>query len=402
MNYLHSNAAQQIAARENATQIPTYARWPIALVSGSGSYVTDADGREYLDFYGGHCVTLTGHCHPRVVRAINRQASTLMFYSNVVHSDVRARASEALVQAAGDGDTQVFFCNSGTEANETALKIARKATGRQHVIAAVGGFHGRTLGSLAATWNPSYREPYGPSLSHTEFIRFGDLDAAEAALAADPDVAAIILEPIQSMAGMVTAPPEYFQGLRRMCDAHGVMLILDEVQTGAGRTGTFLHSEALGVKPDMTTLAKSIGSGFPIGALLVSGSVAATIETGDQGTTFGGGMLASAALLATLEVVESEGLMERAVGIFDRIRSASQHLPVTVTGAGCLIGLRFQQPVSGLVAAMRERGVLVGGSAHPNVMRVMPPATATRADVDLFAETLTSVMAAHAELEVQA
>jgi acetylornithine/N-succinyldiaminopimelate aminotransferase len=417
MNTLDMSSAE-IQVKENATQIPTYSRWPLALVTGSGSYVTDADDKSYLDFYGGHCVTLLGHCHPDVVSAVQTQAETLMFYSNVVYSDIRAKASEILIEQAGKGADRVYFCNSGTEANETALKIARKMTGKQSVIAMEDGFHGRTLGSLAATWNSKYREPYGPSLAKTHFVPFGNADAVQNILDSSADIAALILEPIQSMAGIVSAPAEYFQSLRNLCDKHDVALIFDEIQTGVGRTGTFLFSESLGICPDMTTLAKSLGSGVPVGAVLTTEKVAVTIQPGDQGTTFGGGMLASAAVLSTLEIIVSEDILARVAIIFDLIRvglggnditdhditthditthditdhNIAGH-DITILGKGCLIGLKFEYEVAPIVAAMRERGILVGGSSDPYVMRVMPPATASNEEVYHFVATLKTVVA---------
>ncbi len=285
---------------EDAFQIPTYKKLPVALVRGEGAYVWDADGRRYVDFYGGHCVVPVGHCAPRVVQAIQAQAAQLMFYSNVVYSPVRAEAAALLARMAPEGMRHVFFCNSGTEANETALKMARTFTGKTHVVAMNAGFHGRTLGSLLAT-HGSYRAPYSAVLPETTFVPFGDADALEEVLATRDDVAAVILEPIQSMAGLYTAEASYFERLRAACDAAGALLIFDEVQTGVGRTGTFSISESLGVPPDLITLAKSLASGVPVGAVLASDAVAGHVKVGDQGTTFGGGMLAMAALTATLQ-----------------------------------------------------------------------------------------------------
>ena len=206
---------QEIVQTEEAFQIPTYGKYPIALVRGEGCYVWDADGNRYMDFYGGHCVTLLGHCPPKVVAAVQQQAETLMFYSNVTYSPVRAQAAKMIAEAAPSGLGHVFFCNSGTEANETALKLARSWTGKPGVIAMEAGFHGRTLGSLAVTANPKYRKPYAAVLPETTFVPFGDAGAVAEVLASREDIAAIILEPIQSMAGIIEAPDAYFQALRR-------------------------------------------------------------------------------------------------------------------------------------------------------------------------------------------
>jgi acetylornithine/N-succinyldiaminopimelate aminotransferase len=380
---------QETIRLEDAFQIPTYAKIPLALVRGEGCYVWDADGRRYLDFYGGHCVTLLGHCPPRVVEAIQRQASELIFYSNVAYSPLRARAAELLARLAPPGMGHVFFCNSGTEANETALKLARKASGRSGIIATEGGFHGRTLGSLAATWTEKYRAPYTRVLPETHFVPFGDATAVEEVLLRDSDIAAVILEPIQSMAGITEAPNEYFEALRRLCDAHGVALIFDEVQTGVGRTGTFSISEQLGVTPDLISLAKSLGSGVPVGAVLVGDEIASSVELGDQGTTFGGGMLAMAAVTATLETLISDALMSRAAELFDRIRSAAAPHARSVRGRGCLIGIELDGPAGPVLKKLRENGVLAGSAADPNVIRLMPPLNAGDVAAEEFGEAFS-------------
>ena len=375
---------KDIIQLEDAFQIPTYHKLPVALVRGEGSYVWDADGNRYLDFYGGHCVALLGHCPPRVVAAVQAQAAQLIFYSNVAYSPVRAQAAALLADVAPDGLGHVFFCNSGTEANETALKLARKTTGKPGVVAMEGGFHGRTLGSLATTWNATYRAPYAAVLPETHFVPFGDLGAVEAVLEAHDDLAAVILEPIQSIAGIVEAPDAYFVELRALCDRHGVLLLFDEVQTGVGRTGTFSISEPFGVTPDLITLAKSLGSGVPVGAVLASDAIAAGVEHGDQGSTFGGGMLAMAAVTATLETILEDGLMDRARAIHQQIRLAVGPLVKQVRGRGCLIGLELDGAAKPVLARLREEGVLAGGSGDANVLRLMPPLNASNEDVALF------------------
>lgn len=384
---------QEIIQLEEAVQLPTYRKMPIALACGAGCYVWDVEGRRYLDFYGGHCVTLLGHCPPRVVQALQDQAAQLLFYSNVVYSPVRARAAALLAEMAPEGLRHVFFCNSGTEANETALKLARAWTGKPGLIALERGFHGRTLGSLAATEPISYRKPYLSVLPPTHFVPMGDLEAIEHLLTRHHDIAAIILEPIQSMAGVYEAPVDYYQSLRALCDRHGVALIFDEVQTGVGRTGTFSIAEQYGIRPDLITLAKSLGSGVPVGAVLVSDAIAATVKPGDQGTTFGGGMLAMAAVTATLETIRDEKLMARAPTLFERIRQAVAPHVVEVRGRGCLIGLELDRPAAPVLARLRAHGVLAGSASHPNVIRLMPPLNtpdeAVDAFLDIFLEVLT-------------
>ncbi|NBC16644.1 MAG: aminotransferase class III-fold pyridoxal phosphate-dependent enzyme [Bacteroidetes bacterium] len=380
---------------EDLVQLPTYTKMPVALVRGEGCTVWDAEGTAYLDLYGGHCVTLLGHCPPTVVQAIQQQAAELLFYSNAVYSPVRAQAAQLLTQMAPDGLDHVFFCNSGTEANETALKLARSWTGKPGVIAMHAGFHGRTLGSLATTHNPKYRTPYAAVLPVTHFAPFGDLDAARALLAQHDDVGAIILEPIQSMAGVLEAPPSYFQGLRALCDAHGVALIFDEVQTGVGRTGTFSIADQLGMTPDLISLAKSLGSGVPVGAVLASDAIAATVQPGDQGSTFGGGMLAMAALHATLQTLLDDDLMPKAPVIFDQLSEAVAPHAVAVRGKGCLIGVELPIPAKPVRQALLDAGILTGSAAHPNVLRLMPPLTLPPEAVQQFADAFDAVMTAH-------
>ena len=379
-----------IQKNEDTFLIPTYKKMPLALVRGKGSYVWDADGKRYLDFYGGHCVTVLGHCPPKVVEAIQKQSERLLFYSNVVYSDVRAHAARALADMAPL--QRIFFCNSGTEAIETALKIARKSTGRKSILSTRHGFHGRTLGSLAVTWNPSYREPFRDILPTPYFSDFGDITSMERILDDNRDIAAILLEPIQSIAGIVEASRDYFQSLRKICDQHGILLIFDEIQTGVGRTGTFSISEQLGVVPDMITLAKSLGSGIPVGALLCSESLARDIHHGDHGSTFGGGMVAMSAVAATLESIREQGLMEQAPKIFDAIAKALHPFALEIRGHGCLIGIRLDIPVHNLLVELRRQGVLAGGSADPNVMRLMPPLTTKLKHVSEFVHAFQMAM----------
>ena len=380
-------------ALEDAVTLPTYAKPPVALVRGEGTRVWDHEGNEYLDFYGGHCVALLGHCPPRVVEAVREQAGRLLFYSNAVYSPVRADASQALVDLAPDGLGRVFWCNSGTEANEAALKLARAFTGRSRVVAFAGGFHGRTLGALAATWGDAYHAPYRDVLPATTWLPFGWEGAVEEALEAE-DVAAVILEPMQSMAGITEAAPGFYRALREVCDQTGTVLIFDEVQTGVGRTGAFTYGEHVGVTPDLVTLAKSLGAGVPVGAVLVSDAIAATVKPGDQGTTFGGGMLAMAAVRAALAVLEDDRLMDRAVALFDRLEAGLTALPAVaeVRGRGCLIGVSLDRPAGPVRDALRQAGVIVGTAGRPDTLRLMPPLTTSDLEVDDFLSRLAAVL----------
>ncbi len=394
--------SEQIITLEDRHQLKTYHKAPIVIVKGDGLTVTDAEGHSYLDFYSGHAVTLTGHCHPRVVQAIQSQAERLIFYSNVVYNDVRAAYSQLLAQAAPDGIEQAFFCNSGAEANETALKIARRYTGRTEVIAMEHGFHGRTVGALSATGMPHYREMFAPLLPGTHFAPFEDLDAVEALLtdtAADTSAAAtaaVLLEPIQSIAGVRVAGADYYQGLRALCDAHGAVLIFDEVQTGFGRTGTLFAGEHWDVVPDIITAAKGIASGFPMGATLVTQKIAETISYGEQGATFGGGPLACAAAKATLEAILEDELVANAAQMGAYIKENLAPLPgiEEVRGLGLLLGLATVPPAKDVREALREKGFLVGTSGDPHVLRLMPPLIVQEHHVDALAAALSDVMPA--------
>ncbi|GAB5521419.1 MAG: aminotransferase class III-fold pyridoxal phosphate-dependent enzyme [Rhodothermales bacterium] len=379
---------------EDSFQIPTYNKLPLALARGEGRYVWDTDGNRYLDFYGGHCVTILGHCPPPVVEAVQRQVETLIFYSNVAYSPVRAHAAQRITSMAPEGLQHVFFCNSGTEANETAMKLARTVTGKSHIVAMETGFHGRTLGSLAATAKDAYRKPYQAVLADVSFVPLGDGDALANVLASRDDVAGVIMEPIQSMSGMYEADAAYYRAARDLCNQHGVLLIFDEVQTGVGRTGTFSISEQFGMTPDFITMAKSLASGIPIGAMLTTDAVASTVKPADQGTTFGGGMIAMAALDATLCTIADEGLMDRATAIHAEIREALAPHTVAIRGRGCLIGLEFDRPVKPIVTALRAHGVLTGGTGNPNVMRLMPPVNTSAAEVQEFLDAMHAVLAA--------
>jgi len=386
------NAA--IAAAEDRWQLPTYAKMPIALVRGEGSFVWDADGRRYLDLYGGHCVALAGHCHPRLVAAVREQAGRLLFYSNVAYNDVRALAAQRVANLAPAGLRKVFFCNSGTEANETALKVARKHTGRKHVISMADGFHGRTLGSLGATGLPKYRDPLYPiPIEHT-YVPYGDLDALAATM--DKDIAAVMLEAIPSMGGIRVAPDSYYQGMRRLCDRHGALLIFDEVQSGFGRTGTLFFGEQAGVTPDLITGAKGVAGGVPAGVVFVREDIAARVQHGEQGTTFGGGPLACAAMATVADIIADEDLPGNAARTGRHIAERAAAIPGvrSVTGRGLLLGINLDRPAKDIVTGLRGHGVLAGTcEGDKNQIRLLPPLTLAAAECEPFFTALASLLA---------
>ena len=383
----------EIAAMEDRGQIPTYSKFPIAVVTGKGCYVVDADGKRYLDLYGGHAVALPGHCHPRVVAAITAQAQRLLFYSQVVHNDVRAAAITAVAALAPKGLRRIFVCNSGTEANETAMKLARKATGRRRVVSLRDGFHGRTIGSLAATGLGKYRDPAYPMPTEHDFVAYGDLAEAEAAIG--PATAAVILEPIPSMGGIRVAPKEYFVGLRRLCSERGALLIFDEVQTGFGRTGTLFAGEHFGVTPDFITGAKGAGGGVPAGVVFVREDLAAKVKLGEQGTTFGGGPIASASMAATAKVIVDEDLPGNARRVGAALRSALDRVPgvMSTAGLGLMIGINLDRPAKPVIATLVDRGFLTGScEAVPNQIRLLPPLVLTEAEGSTFVAALKTAL----------
>jgi acetylornithine/N-succinyldiaminopimelate aminotransferase len=386
---------EEIAAREEQFQLATYKKFPFAPVRGEGCWVETSEGERFLDLYGGHAVCATGHCHPRVIAALKSQADKLLFYSNVVYSDVRASAAEKLVGCASVEITKAFFCNSGTEANENAMRMARMKTGRENIITFTGSFHGRTADAISATFLGKYREIGKPNVPGHVCAEFGSIESVESL--ADDSVAAVMLEPIQSMAGVRMAAPEFFQELRRLCDERGMLLIFDEVQTGIGRTGEwfFAGSEAAGrVVPDVITLAKALGSGVPVGACLTNESVAAVIKENDLGTTFGGGMLAMAATLATLEAIESDGMLEntRAVENFLRESLAGVTGIAGIRGRGLLLGVEFNEPVAGRIQkSLLERRIITGTSSDARVLRLLPPLCLTRDAAEMFVVALEEI-----------
>lgn len=383
--------AMNITELEDQFQLATYKKMPIVAERGEGVWVYASDGERYLDLYGGHAVAGTGHCHPHVVKAIKEQADQILFYSNLVYSSARARAAEKLVSIAPESLTKTFFCNSGTEANENAMRMARMATGRESVITFSGGFHGRTADAISATFLGKYREIGKPNVPGHLQAEFGDIDSVRAL--ADDSVAAIMLEPIQSMAGVKMAQPQFYRELRELCDERGIVLIFDEVQTGVGRTGEWFFAGSEpgdGVVPDIITLAKALGSGIPVGACLVTESIASKIKENDLGTTFGGGMIAMAAMTATLEAIERDGMLANvnAVESYLRERLKEVEQVVAVRGKGFLVGLEFAGKAKPVHEALLERKIITGTSSDENVLRLLPPLCLEKAEVDLFVAAL--------------
>lgn len=385
---------QEIGELEDQYQLATYKKMPIVAERGEGVWIYTSGGERYLDLYGGHAVAGTGHCHPHVVNAMREQTEKLLFYSNLVYSEARARAAEKLVSIAPDSLSKAFFCNSGTEANENAMRMARMATGRENIITFSGGFHGRTADAISATFLGKYRELGKPNVPGHLEAEFGNIESVRAI--ADDSVAAIMLEPIQSMAGVRMAEPSFYRALRRLCDERGNILIYDEVQTGVGRTGEwfFAGSDAGdGVVPDIISLAKALGSGIPVGACLVTEKIASHIKENDLGTTFGGGMIAMAAVTATLEAIENDHMMEnvRTVEAYLRERLKEVEQVISVRGQGFLLGLEFADKARPIHEALLDHRIVTGTSSDPNVLRLLPPMCLQKEEVDLFVESLAKV-----------
>ena len=381
------NRSALSVATEDQFQLATYKKMPIAAERGEGVWIYTSEGDKYLDLYGGHAVAGTGHCHPHVVEAIKSQADNLIFYSNLVYSNARARAAEKLVSIAPKPLTKTFFCNSGTEANENAMRMARMFTGREKIITFSGGFHGRTADAISATFLGKYREIGKPNVPGHLEAEFGNIDSVREL--ADDTVAAIMIEPIQSMAGVSMAQRDFYRALRTLCNERGIVLIYDEVQTGVGRTGQwfFAGSEAGdGVVPDIVTLAKALGSGVPVGACLVTDAISSRIKENDLGTTFGGGMLAMAAVTATLEAIENDGMLEnvRRVEAYLRKRLREVQGVVAVRGLGFLLGIEFEENAAAVHKRLLDRKIITGTSSNPKVLRLLPPLCLTETHVDEF------------------
>ena len=385
-----SNA--DLLARRDAVLMGTYARPPIALVRGEGCRVWDADGKEYVDLIAGIAVCALGHAHPAVVDAVTRQVKQLAHVSNLYLNEPAVLLAERLVGLLGH-DARVFFCNSGTEANEAALKIARRhgrdldPTGnRLEVVAAEGSFHGRTMGALSLTHAPAKREPFEPLPGGVRFVPYGDAAALRAAV--DEHVAAVFLEPILGEAGVIPPPDGYLAAARQICTDANALLILDEVQSGIGRTGAWFGHEHDGVVPDVLTLAKGLGGGLPIGACIAIGDAATKLRPGDHGSTFGGNPLACAAALAVINTIDREDLLAHVIDVGNRLAAGVHGLVgqvpflTGIRGRGLWRALTLDQPVAPAVeAAARDAGFLVNAVA-PDAIRLAPPLVLPATDAD--------------------
>jgi len=389
-------AKPKTATLEETYILPTYSniRLPLNLARGQGSYVFDEAGEAYLDLYGGHAVTSIGHAHPRWVSEMQAQLATLTFYSNAVGSRVRGEAAEILVHHSYPSMTGVFFSNTGAEANETALKMARKATGRAIVISMDRGFHGRTLGALSATGFAALRNRFPENMGQwTRFVSLGDQELFDFP---NPEtVAAILLEPIQSVAGVYSAPAGYYRELREFSRRHGICLVFDEVQTGTGRTGEWYAGTHWGVEPDVATTAKGVAGGVPAGAVLVNEWISRTVEPGDQATTFGGNPLAAAGIRATYRIIEDEGLLDEVRANSNRVMKELVGIPGVrqVRGLGYLIGVECDSTAKEVQSALLVQRVIVGTCSEANTIRLLPALNLSGSEWDRFLEVFARTMA---------
>ncbi len=382
----------RVLALERAHESGVYASRGIALVEGSGARVRDAEGREYVDCSAGHGVASVGHGHPRVKAAITAQLERLTTCPQTFANDKRSELYERLAEVVPPGLERFFLCNSGTEAVEAALKMARVTTGRNGVVATMRGFHGRTLGALSATWEKRFREPFGPLVPGFAHVPYGRLEPMEEALGAD--TACVIVEIVQGEGGVHAGTTEYFDGLRRLCTERGVLLVVDEVQTGFARTGAMFACEYHGLVPDLLCLGKAIGGGLPMGAVAIGPRVGA-LEAGWHGSTFGGNPLACAAAVAVLDVIAEEELVTRSASLgrwlLHELERIDAPIVRAVRGLGLMVGVELRSRVQPVLATLLERGV-IALPAGATVLRLLPPLVIEREDLTFALETIGAVL----------
>jgi acetylornithine/N-succinyldiaminopimelate aminotransferase len=390
-------ATRQLQARFGGALMANYGTPPVALARGEGCRVWDVEGREYLDLIAGIAVSSLGHAHPAIVEAVTRQVRAIAHTSNLfLHEAEVALAERLLALLDPPAGGRVFFTNSGTEANEAAIKLVRRYQGAERpvIVAAEGGFHGRTMGALALTGKSSIREPFGPFGIEVRFVPFGDAAALRAATG--PECGAVFLEPSLGEGGVVPPPDGYLHAAREACDAAGALLVLDEIQSGIGRSGTWFAHQAAGVVPDILTLAKGLGGGLPIGACIGFGAAATAFRKGDHGSTFGGNPVACAAALAVLDTIAAEGLLARSTAVGARLAAGiaglSHPLLGGVRGRGLWLAAILNEPVASQVeAAARRAGYLVN-AVQPDAVRLAPPLILTAADADAFLAALPAIL----------
>jgi acetylornithine/N-succinyldiaminopimelate aminotransferase len=369
-----------------------YGKPALTLVKGKGIVVTDADGKSYLDFLGGIATNILGHAHPAIVSAVTKQVATLSHVSNFYAHPKAIELAEKLTAMTGDKSAKVFFCQSGAEANEAALKLSRR-TGKVRIVAAQGAFHGRTMGALSLTGQPSKREPFLPLIKGVKHVPFGDIEAMRKAVS--KKTAMVIIEPIMGEAGVIVPPADYLQQLRQLCDKNGSLLVIDAVQTGMGRTGDWFGYEYSGITPDVITLAKGLGGGLPLGAMIALGKAAELFQPGDHGSTFGGNPVTTSAGLAAIQFIESKGILKKVEMQGAHLIQELALIPGVkeVRGAGLLLGIELEKlKASDVSDAMRDAGVLVN-AANATTIRIAPALIVSDAQITKFISTFKKVIA---------
>ena len=383
---------KKFLTRWDASLQNNYGKPAITLVKGKGIVVTDADGKTYLDFLGGIATSILGHAHPAIVKAVTKQVSVLSHVSNFYAHPNAIALAEKLTKMTGDKNAKVFFCQSGAEANEAALKLSRR-TGKVRVVAAQGAFHGRTMGALSLTGQPSKREPFLPLIKGVKHVPYGDIDAMRKAIT--KKTAMVIIEPIMGEAGVIVPAAEYLQQLRELCDKNGSLLVIDAVQTGMGRTGDWFGYEYSGITPDVITLAKGLGGGLPLGAMIALGKAADLFQPGDHGSTFGGNPVTTAAGLAAIEFIESKKILAKVEKQGAHLMQELALIPGVkeVRGAGLLLGIELESlKASDVSDAMRNAGVLVN-AANATTIRIAPALIVTDAQINKFISLFRKVIA---------
>ena len=378
--------------RWDASLQNNYGKPAITLVKGKGIVVTDADGKTYLDFLGGIATNILGHAHPAIVKAVTKQVSVLSHVSNFYAHPNAIELAEKLVSMTGDKNAKVFFCQSGAEANEAALKLSRR-TGKVRIVAAQGAFHGRTMGALSLTGQPSKREPFLPLIKGVKHVPYGDIDAMRKAVS--KKTAMVIIEPIMGEAGVIVPPADYLQQLRELCDKNGSLLVIDAVQTGMGRTGDWFGYEYSGIAPDVITLAKGLGGGLPLGAMIALGKAADLFQPGDHGSTFGGNPVTTAAGLAAIKYIEAQEILSKVEKQGAHLMQELALIPGVkeVRGAGLLLGIELESlKASDVSDAMRAAGVLVN-AANATTIRIAPALIVTDAQINKFISLFRKVVA---------
>ena len=385
----------QIIAAEQKVMANVYAKRPIVIVKGSADLLWDKDGKEYIDCTGSYGSCIVGYCHPKVVEAIKKQSEKLTSCHGFMYNDSRSELLQRIVKIAPRGLDRVFLSNSGAEAVECALKLARKYTGKKEIIAMMGAYHGKTLGALSVTWDKKYRDPFMPLVPQVKHVPFGNIEKLRENISTD--TAAVITEPIQGESGIRFPPNDFLKQLRDLCNEKEILLIIDEIQTGFGRTGKLFAFQHFGIVPDITCLAKGVAGGIPIGLTLSKNEIMSSLKVGEHSTTYGGNPIACAAAAATIDVLEQENLPEKARAqgeyLLSRLNQMKDHHPIIreVRGLGLMIGAEMRFDVIDIIIGSLERGVLMLDAGR-NVLRFLPPLVITRAHIDRAAEVLDEVI----------